>query len=151
MFLSNPTEEVNMQTTHELFLETFNHIGGSIPFNPEWNNGTGYFDKLAEEHIGLPIGTRFSVDTGGENNRKIVGIVTPVGNVVFFERYTAGESGVICLNLPRALSGLYKTGRQSAEIFDLAVGGVKNLSDNIGQVLDHFVEAGLKSAKLISA
>jgi len=138
-----------MKTTHELFIETFNNITVKVPFNPEWNNGTGYFNGLAEANLGLPVGTRFTTVTEGENDRKIVGIVTGAGNVVFFERYTAGKNGVITLNLPRALTGLYDTGVQSPMIFELAVGGTGGWNANIGKVLDRYVEAGLKEAKLV--
>lgn len=106
-----------------------------IEFKEEWHNGTGYFDGLATEQTGLPIGHRFATCTTGDFPRKIVGIVTPVGNVVFFERYSDESSDVICVNTPNCLSALVPAGRQDQQVFERTIGAVQGFNMNLGQTL----------------
>jgi hypothetical protein len=70
-------------------------------FDPEWKNGTGYFDDLAKiplhKEDGLLIGqTIFTYDP--VTRRRLAIIVGRHGNVVIFDRYTDGESGLIVHN-----------------------------------------------------
>jgi len=106
-----------------------------IEFKEEWNNGTGYFDHLVKEDLGLAIGHRFVTQTPGEHPRRIVGVVTPVGNVVFFERYSNKDSEVITVNTPHCLSALVPSGQQEQGIFERAIGAVQGFNENIGQTV----------------
>lgn len=130
-------------TTHESFVETFNIITNVVPFNEEFNNGTDYFDPLVNFETGLEVGARFKVVTPMPNNRKIVGIVTPVGNVVFFERYTDGVGGVVTRNVPGVISGLWRDAQTSEEAFWTAVGSPNGYNRNIGHTLKAVIKVAL--------
>jgi hypothetical protein len=124
-----------MTTAHETFTLAYNKITNEVPFSEEFHNGTGYFNALVDFETGLEVGERFKLVTPMPNNRKIIGVVTPVGNAVFFERYTAGEGGVICRNVPTAISGLFRDGNTSEESLWTAIGSAEGYNRNIGHML----------------
>lgn len=63
----------------------------NIAFNPEWHNGTGYFNNLTKAEFEGVAANEF-VATSDENDRKIViFVVQPGMNIVFFERYSSDE------------------------------------------------------------
>lgn len=80
-----------------------------IPFNPEWANHTGYYNyAVAGEHAPvLNPGEMVTSNSGEVNNRNILIIGTRFGNVVLFQRYTGGASGVITGNIPRKITDLF--------------------------------------------
>lgn len=61
-----------------------------IEFNEEWNNGTGYYDfaVYGEAAPMLAVGEVVAALSPMPDNRKLLMIGTPVGNVVVFQRYT---------------------------------------------------------------
>jgi hypothetical protein len=64
-----------------------------IEFNPNWNNGTGYMDH-AVAGLNAPLlanGEVIACVTPSPNDRKLVIVGTPLGNVVVFQRYTDRE------------------------------------------------------------
>lgn len=129
-------------TSHEMFIALFNKIEVVVEPKDEYNNGTGYFDHICRAKLGLEVGTRFKMQTPEGNNRKLIGVVTPIGNVVFFERYTAGDRGLIAQNFPRGMAGLYPVSQPtSAETLEQAFGGVEGWGLNIGQVLNSVLAA----------
>lgn len=96
------------KTTADLFFHHFNHVDAiAVTFNPEWRNGTGYYDHLVYDDV-LPdqpfgaIGTSFDPDS----RRKILFLKTRHGNAVIFERFTDGESGVFVRNIPNEVGQL---------------------------------------------
>jgi len=94
-----------------------------IPFDPEWRNGTGYFDGLVSEVLDLQPG-EFGRSYCPDSKRKmIIQSVGEFGNIVFFQRYTNGQNFVVVCNAPRVLSSL----------LDLN-GAISN--DTVGQVFN---------------
>ena len=94
-----------------------------IPFNPEWRNGTGYFDGLVSEPLDLQPG-EFGRSYCPDTKRKlIVQSVGEYGNIVFFQRYTGGQNFVVVCNAPRVLSSLLDL---NGAISDDTVGHVFN-------------------------
>ena len=73
-----------------------------VEFNPEWSNGTGYFDGLVDVPF-EGVGIRHFIDKA---NR--VGLILPTkaGNLVMFQRYTNGGSGVVVSNYHQNLRGI---------------------------------------------
>lgn len=145
-------------TAHETFLATYNFIGEGkremdhvVPFNNEWNNGTDYLNGACGADLGLPVGSRFCSISPMPNNRKIIGVVTPVGNAVFFERYSAGEHGVIVTNKPASLGSLWYDGSQTADTIDRIMGCARGFNDNIGRSLQTIIEvhAKIKAAQAV--
>lgn len=128
-------------TAHETFTIAFNAITNEVPFQEEFHNGTGYFNALVEFDTGLEVGERFKLITPMPNNRKIIGVVTPVGNAIFFERYTAGEHGVICRNVPAAITGLFRDGNTSEESLWTAIGSGEGYNRNIGHMLKSVIKS----------
>jgi len=131
---------MTIKTAHETFLETFAFITEGkrdtdhiVPFDSAWDNGTGYYDGACTTDLGLSIGSRFC--STSENNRKIIGVVTPVGNAVFFERFSAGENGVVVTNKPRALGSLWFDGSQDSDTINRIMGSARGFNDNIGTTL----------------
>jgi hypothetical protein len=77
-----------------------------ILFNPEWRNGTGYFDGLVNTPVGLEpneFGRSYCPDS---KRKMIIQSVGEFGNIVFFQRYTAGEHYVVVCNAPQVLRSL---------------------------------------------
>ena len=126
------------------FVTAFNSIANEVEFSPKFPNGTGYFNNLAEADLpDLQVGDLFKTTAPAPDSRRIIGVVTPVGNVVFFERYTHGTGSpeVITLNMPRGLVGLYPTGSVSDDTLFFAIGGGLGHNYNIGQVLARVISA----------
>ena len=107
-----------------------------LEFKEEYLGSTGYLEPLAAAELDLEIGTRFRLTTPAGSNRRVVGVVTPVGQVVFFERFTPGHGPeVVVMNYPQGLAGLYPGGAVSEETISQAMGGEQGFGANIGQVL----------------
>lgn len=145
-------------TTKEAFLAAFDFISAEskprdhvIEFKEEWHNGTGYFDKLVKEETGLAIGQRFVTQVPGADTRRIIGVVTPVGNVVFFERYSNKDSDVITVNTPRSLANLIPSGKQEQHTFERAIGAVQGFNMNIGEIMRDVVLEVVTNAEKLNA
>jgi hypothetical protein len=94
---------------NKAFLETFNNVFITIPFDPNWKNGTGYLDKAVQGEHMPAIPTGMTVKCVDDKGRKI--LITSitgqakdgdmngkqVSNVLFFERYAsvANESPIV--------------------------------------------------------
>lgn len=95
-----------MKTTADLFNFHFNsNKVAPVEFNPAWANGTGYYDyAVYGEHAPvLQVGQMVKCNTGGENNRNMLIVGTPIDNVVMFQRFTA-DDGVFVTNTSTKLS-----------------------------------------------
>jgi hypothetical protein len=89
---------------HMEFEKLYDRLNLSIPFNPNWNNGTGYLDHITTDRSldDLSIGLYKSTDDIG---RRII-IVKGNAISVIFERYP--EASIIkkvVLNTPYRYSG----------------------------------------------
>lgn len=105
-------------------------------------NGTGYYDHLVKRDLGHPVGTVLRAMSPGENNRRILVVVTPVGNVVVFERYSAGARGVLVSNLPDELRGLVGSAPVSEDDFNRIVTSIRDT--NIGFAVEQLVKRANK-------
>ena len=115
----------------------------TVEYDSNWENGTGYFDGAVKaEFPELKSGDRWK--TTDPNGRKIVGVKTPFGNVVVFERYSNGD--IITNNTPRECSGVVRSGSMSeGEI--LSALGYFEFDTNIGKLLQLAVDLGRKQAQ----
>lgn len=100
------------KTALERFNEVINQATKCIPFNADWNNGTGYLDRATEDaSLNLGKGEMARSLTVDEhdvelNNRRVLFIGVGNGtNVVVFERYNGGNLGIIVSNTPYNLAG----------------------------------------------
>lgn len=89
-----------MITAATNFNEMFDIITTEVPFNDEWDNGTGYYDGACkgDDKIKLEVGELAKCISPIPNNRKMIFVGTPVGTVVVFERFTNGEGGIFVHN-----------------------------------------------------
>lgn len=95
-----------------------------IPFDPEWRNGTGYFDGLVSEPLNLKPG-EFGRSFCPDSKRKmIIQSVGEYGNIVIFQRYSEGQGGVLVCNAPQVLQSLLTL---DGAIHDDTVGHVFNV------------------------
>lgn len=85
-------------SAHNTFISFFNATSETVEFNPSWKNGTGYLDGVCRQEA--LVGPGQVVKTVDDKNRKVLIIGTGEGPVAVFERYTAGQSGVIVCNFP---------------------------------------------------
>lgn len=73
-----------------------------IEYDPKWANGTGYYDGLtAVPFEGTYV--RHFIDQADR-----IGLILPTraGNLVLFQRFTAGEAGVVVSNCHENLRGI---------------------------------------------
>lgn len=84
-------------TAGDTFDAAYNLIDTVIPFDPNWNNGTGYFDAATK--VALVDGA-FAKSHCEKSNRKLIFHGTRLGTFVVFQRYTNGGSNAIVYNGP---------------------------------------------------
>ena len=73
-----------------------------VEFDPKWANGTGYYDGLtAVPFEGTYV--RHFIDQADR-----IGLILPTraGNLVMFQRFTAGDAGVVVANYHENLRGI---------------------------------------------
>lgn len=129
----------------ELIYDNPAFVKCDIPFDPEWNNGTGYFNGAVKADIPqLEVGEIGRSRSPTPNNRRLLIVKTPFGNVVLFERFTPTEEKPIGLpitfNMPeevRVSEMLGTEGAMDVEQLTSALGD--NLRQNIGARLAHFM------------
>lgn len=100
-------------------------------------NTTGYFDGLVTRNLRQPVGTILRAISNG--TRRLLIVVTPVGNVVLFERYVAGEHGALVTNLPNSLRAIIQSGRVDQNTVNMITGGAYMPSYNIGYSLQSVI------------
>jgi hypothetical protein len=91
----NVQKDFTMSIENTRFEALFNDAT-DMTFDPQWANGTGYFDHATKALV-EPGKVARSVD---ENGRKIVLFGTEIGALVVFERYSSPESRIV-YNAPR--------------------------------------------------
>lgn len=95
-----------MSEQNETFYRLFDSAikTNQLAYDSTWANGTGYYDGAASGVTApkLDAGQVAACITPMPNNRKIIliGLPSNQGNLVFFERYTGGASGVVVSNKP---------------------------------------------------
>lgn len=99
-----------MKTAFQLFTELHASLP-TVQFNPEWNNGTGYYDHVCDDkELNIPEGTMVACTSVAPNSRRM--IILGLGNglqSIVFERFTpnTGSPEVLVCNQPnrRTLKG----------------------------------------------
>lgn len=92
-----------MKTAFQLFTELHSSLP-TVQFNPEWNNGTGYYDHVCDDkELNIPKGTMVASTSVSPNSRRM--IILGLGNgfhSVVFERFTPniGSPEVLVSNQP---------------------------------------------------
>lgn len=82
-----------MKTSRDQFQEIFQVIPTTVAFDPEWRNGTGYYDGIVNAKLGLKPGQMAKCEDVAPNSRRIIIVGTRWGNVAVFERYSPKDSG----------------------------------------------------------
>lgn len=124
------------------FNAVFNTIDTDLFFNPEWHNGTGYFDALVKEDLSLPYGSMAKFTD--EMSRRGIVIGTRLGNVVVFERFNTTDAGpenniAVVTNSPAQLNDFVEHGNIGEDAFMRVTGYPGN--NNIGQSLEYLLRS----------
>lgn len=129
-----------------------------VPFDPKWNNGTGYFDHLVKEDLGLEDGEVVRFVDKTLRNGIIIG--SPLGNLVIFERRARKfemvhphNAVVMVTNLPRELRWMYPNELTSDEFNTiLGIPGNPNLGERLAEMqkgmIDRYIEQVRAQMKL---
>ena len=120
-----------------------------VPFDPKWNNGTGYFDHLVHDDLKLENGEVRRFADYMMRNGIIIG--SPLGNLVIFERRARKldkvqphDAVIVVTNLPRELRWMYPNELTSDE-FNTIMGIPGN--PNLGKRIETIVKAVTQRAK----
>lgn len=121
-----------------------------VPFDPKWNNGTGYFDHLVHDDLELEDGEVVRFVDNMMRNGIIIG--SPLGNLVVFERRTRKldkvqphDAVIVVTNLPWELRWMYSNGLTSDEFNTiLGIPGNPNLGKRLAEMqkvmIDRYIE-----------
>ena len=113
----------------------------AIPFDPEWDNGTGYFDGIVRDELGLAPGEAAHFIDDADRLAVVVG--TRFGNVVVFTRYQGGGRDAVVSNIPRELKGWLPGSAWNADQinFNLSVGlASQNVGARLELLADHILD-----------
>lgn len=126
------------EMTADLFNTRYNKISKEIPFDPEWNNGTGYYDGAVD--LELAPGEEAKSVSPMPNNRKLIFIGTQLGTVVLFQRFTDGADGVIVKNVSSDMRrlGMIPDGQLGYDALNAVLG--YGPEDNVGARLKRAFE-----------
>ena len=115
-----------------LFDRIYDKINLEVEVESDWMDNVGDYSPLAETELGLPPGSRFrAVD---QYDRRLIGVATPVGNLVFYEKNEGGHDDVVVKSVPLMLRGLIPEGLATEE--QILFVGTREYDTNIGVVLD---------------
>lgn len=123
-----------------------------VPFDPKWNNGTGYFDHLVHDDLKLENGEVRRFADYMMRNGIIIG--SPLGNLVIFERRARKldkvqphDAVIVVTNLPRELRWMYPNELTSDE-FNTIMGipGNPNLGKRLVEMQKSMVDRYNKKA-----
>ena len=139
-----------------IFERAFNAIPESMVVQEkvEWSNGTGYYDGLCGGYAPT-LKTGAVAKFMSANNRRVIVVGTPRGNLVVFDRYSRNDEGQYpgpcVINAARRLEALKlfeTTGGVSERDMYLFVGyGDDVLKDNIGFAVQRLIEEVLASER----
>jgi hypothetical protein len=147
--------KVKPATCASVFFGRFDAIETVIPFNPNWANGTGYFDNAVrgKNCVHLPPGV--CAKSIAKDGRKMIFVGTRFGVVVMFQRYT-DNADFFVHNAPTDIDhlGLYNTsGQRRLEDVRRIVGDDDMGVDNLGHLIEKIfkLDARLQAEKLDQA
>jgi hypothetical protein len=126
---------VNEQYTLDCFEKAFANAT-SIPYNPKWENGTGYFDNAVTGADAPMLLEGELVSARAIDDRDLIIIGTVFGNVVVFQRY-GSRRDVFSFNAPGEIKNIlqpFLTGKLSSSAMSSIVGENHGFS-NIGERL----------------
>ena len=139
--------------TQALFQKVFSNTKTeTIPFNPKWSNGTGYFDHAVEGEEAPVLAPGCIVKTATPSGRKILIIGTPIGNVVIFQRYDDCED-IYVKNTTTFIEelGWFDSSRLDIRQMSIALGDYADGRDNIGFKIKRINDACEKKGKVTEA
>lgn len=102
-----------------------------IQYCPEWANGTGYYDHAVRGSHAPHLLPGQLVRAYSTNNRRLLLIGTPIGNVIIFDRYSGGQDNIFVANMPREVEHLLLQSNSISDDGMVRLLGVIP-SDNIG-------------------
>ena len=122
------------------FEELLDSVTETIHLNPDWLNGTGYWDGAVDGEYAPKLGLGNLAKTVDEFGRRAVFISTPDGNIVLFERYQAADGkpyGQINYQLPqnRFLSYLFGSSGEANETKFVQLVSAFDPTDNIANAM----------------
>jgi len=125
------------------FLSLFDKLDIAIPFNPEWKNGTGYFDHAVDCWVMKGNVVKTICPTTA---RRIILIGTVLGTVVVFERYSPDmdQPFILTWHAPKALRSFIGDPALTAEKLDFIV-CTYYPQENISKHVDALIDAGVKA------
>lgn len=104
--MTTANTQVKLTRVQEI-IATWNRLGfkiHQIPFNPEWENETGYFNNAVKDYgINKEIPDEALIWSVDGHGRHLLIAPTIVGNVVVFDRYAHGQRDIVASNVPDAL------------------------------------------------
>jgi hypothetical protein len=138
-----------------LFDNKFNSITTVIEFNPEWSNGTKYFDAAVEMKCNGEPEIAVSLKPGemakctSQDGHKMIFVGTDLGTCVVFQRYRS-TSHVLITNQARFLasSGFIENDILTYDGLKRIVGGKSSNEPNIGVTIAN-IRRCFESAKAI--
>jgi len=143
-------------TSYHLFTIRYNQINKIVPFNPAWNNGTGYYNGAVsgEDAPLIPPGEIVKSVSPAPNNRRILIVGTLLGNVVVFERYTDGDKSIIVMNTTRTFSStnlVRSTGAVSLDDLTIILGDGDLFQPevNVGTIISQIVRSTKEQTSLL--
>lgn len=159
-FTRNEVSNFSQSDAHHNFLEkfyqeTYSSRSTQLPvleLSEEDFGQTGYFEKLVKKDLGHAVGTVLRAWTGDTNARRVLILVTQVGNVVMFERYTDGDKGIIVSNAPQELNTFVPSGSASADTVGLVFGwiGSPNLAEAMDRVVTHVMKRAVGANRSVA-
>jgi hypothetical protein len=116
----------------KIFTEAF-EAAVLIEFNPDWANGTGYYDNAVSEKLEIAEVRK----TITSNDRRMLLIGTRYGTIVVFDRYSGPEHRVFVSNTPRStlIDTLVPSGAIGERAMAIITGGWSP-SNNIGKLIE---------------
>lgn len=120
-------------------LNVFQQIDTVIEYDESWDNGTGYIDGIVRADLGLPVSTRFKCMTTGKHVRHLIGVVTGVGNFVFFGHHSNPDQ-LVSYHRPQALRGLFSSNVADEDLILGVMGGEFGNNYNLGKTLELVVQ-----------
>lgn len=124
------------------FIKRFNSLT-RIEYNPNWGNGTGYYDFAVSGQHAPSLNVGQQVAALSDNGRRIIITGTPVGNLVVFQRYSDRDD-IITFNASRHFDSLKLNGNRRLTVSEVEMFiGTDDCVDkdyNVGVMLKNIAE-----------